>query len=89
MSVKVGDKVYLIAHAYFHFLGEVSEILGVRRVSLLNASRIHSCSRSWELFFRDGCKDDTRSDYVGTVKDVSYITAEEWKHALPEPKKGR
>lgn len=88
MSIKIGDKVYLTAHAYFHYLGEVTEILGVRRVALKNASKIHSCSRSWEDFFRNGCKEDTTSNYVGNVLDVGYIDAIEWLHDLPKPKKG-
>jgi hypothetical protein len=89
MSLKVGDKVYLEAHAYFHYLGEVSEVLGVRRVALKNASKIHNCKRPWEDFFRDGCKDDTKYDYVGNVLDTGYVDAIEWKHDLPKPKKGK
>ncbi len=83
MALKVGDKVYLTAHAYFHYLGEVSEILGTRRVALVKASKIHSCQRNWEAFFRDGVKNDTKSDYVGNVLDVGYIDAIEWNHELP------
>jgi hypothetical protein len=64
----------------------VTEILGTRRLALKDASKIHNCQRSWELFFRDGCKSDTRYDYVGNVLDVGYIDVIEWNHDLPKPK---
>lgn len=86
MAVHVGQKVYVEAHAYFHYLGEVSEILGTRRIALKNASKIHNCQRPWEAFFREGAKRDTRYDYVGNVLDVGYIDVIEWKHELPLPK---
>jgi hypothetical protein len=86
MAIHVGDKVYLRAHAYCHYLGEVSEILGVRRVSLKNASIVYSCARGWEDFFRDGCGNDTKSFYVGNVLDTGYYSCEEWQHPLPKPK---
>ena len=82
MAMKVGDKVYLFVHAYYHILGEVTEILGVRRVALRNASLIWSCRRDWEQFFRDGCKNDTTSHYVGDVTDVGYFMACAWHHEL-------
>jgi hypothetical protein len=87
MAIAIGDKVYLEVHAYHHYLGEVSEILGTRRVALINASKIHNCSRSWEEFFRDGAGTDTTYDYVGDVLDAGYIDAIRWRHELPKPKK--
>ena len=86
MSVKVGDKVYLVAHAYYHVLGEVTEVLGVRRVALKDASYVYSCRRSWEEFFRDGVKTDTVTHYWGELPDVGYILAVKWNHELPRPK---
>lgn len=89
MSIKVGDRVYLIVHAYHHYIGEVVEILGVRRVALGNASKIHSCNRGWEEFFLEGIGDDTRYDYVGGMPDLAYMIAHEWNHDLPGAKKTR
>lgn len=88
--VEVGDTVYLEEHAYFHVIGEVTEILGTRRVSLKNASKIHNCARGWEDFFRDGHGTDTTYDFVGEIMDCTYIDAIRWNHPLPEPhaKKG-
>jgi hypothetical protein len=87
MSVEVGMKVYVEAHAYHHYLGEVSEVLGIRRIALINASKVISCRRGWEDFFAQGCQNDTTTQYVGTVLDCGYIDVIAWNHDLPRPKR--
>ena len=87
--VNVGDTVYLIAHAYFHYVGRVTAILGVRRVALAEAVQVHSCDRSWTAFFKDGFKEDTRYDVVGTMPDVGYAVAIEFRHPVPNVGRSR
>jgi hypothetical protein len=84
MAVKVGERYYFIAHAYFHYLGTVSEVLGVRRVALRDAIQVHSHSGNWTEFFRRGITTGTKYDVIGDIPDVGYIAAIAWKHELPE-----
>ncbi len=85
--LKVGDKVYIISHAYHHYIGEVTEVLGVMRVALKNAIKVHSCPRNIEDFFSSGCKADTNYDYVGVKPDVRYFDSTAWNHKIPGPNK--
>lgn len=88
MALKVGDKVYLIAHAYYHYLGEIAEVLGMRQVALKDASRIvASVPNDIEELHRTGVTAKTTTKYVGNVPSVSFISAEEWRHDLPRAKK--
>lgn len=84
MSIQVGHRYYFIVHAYHHFLGEVVEVTGKKSCSLRLASKIHSCGRGWEEFFRDGCKSDTRHDFIGDVEEIDgWMFVKEWTHKLP------
>lgn len=85
--IKVGDKIYALAHCYYHILGEVSEVLGVRRVALKNAVQVHSCQRNWTLFFADGFRSDTNFDVIGDVPDIGYMYAVAWNHEIPKARK--
>lgn len=82
--VEVGKRYYFIAHAYYHLIGEVTAILGVRRVALKDVIQVHSCPRPWTLFFRDGCKGDTRFDTIGETAEVGYLMAHAWHHEIPK-----
>ncbi len=83
--MKVGQTYYFITHAYYHYLGEVAEILGVRRVACRRVVQIHSDSRTWTEFFRVGCRDGkTKLDVIGEAADMSYIAAFVWHHDIPE-----
>lgn len=84
--IKPGDKLYVIVHAYFHYLCEVVEVLGVRRISARRVVQVHSCERSWTEFFRTGCGKDTKYDIVGEAPDMPYLVAFRWPHAIPEVK---
>jgi hypothetical protein len=86
MAVVVGGTYYFKTHAYYHVIGTVTEILGVRRVALSNVVKVHSCSRNWTEFFRDGFRNDTRYDMESDIADTGYITANIWAHPLPKEK---
>lgn len=90
MSIEVGKRYYFVAHAYFHYVGTVTEVLGIRRVALADVVQVHSCGRSWTDFFKDGFKADTRYDVIGTVPDLTYLWAIAWAHKIPaEPAQRR
>jgi hypothetical protein len=86
MAVEVGGTYYFKEHAYYHYIGTVTEILGVRRVALKDVVQVHSCQRSWTLFFQDGFKKDTRFDVIGAAPDFGYISAFAWPHDVPASK---
>lgn len=89
MAVEKGKTYYFIAHAYWHFIGEVTEILGVRRVACRRVIQVHSCQRDWTRFFREGVKkSDTKFDVIGETPDMGYIVAHAWNHPIPESKNG-
>lgn len=82
--MKIGEKYYLMAHAYHHVCGTVVELHGSRTVVLNNCVIVHSCERSWTEFFRDGFKDDTRYDVIPDGTEVSgQFIACPWPHAIP------
>jgi hypothetical protein len=84
--VKVGDTVYLWSHAYLRVVGEVSEVLGQRRVSLVRASIVQGDSGNYTEFFGRGVSGKTEIQYIGTVGDIAYLAAFEFNHPLPGPK---
>ena len=81
--LKVGERYYFVAHAYFHYVGTVEEILGVRRVALKDAVQVHRCGRNWTDFFKNGFGKDTTYDVIGNIPDVGFISAIEWNHDVP------
>ena len=86
MSIKVGDKVLLVVHAYHVLIGEVSEILpGVRRVALKGTVRPLSDPRNdLSAFLADGFTNQTSYAYLGNVPDTSYLYAVEWTKSIPK-----
>ena len=84
--LEIGGKYYFLVHAYYHYLAEVVAIHGVRRCSVKNLVQVHSCGRGWSAFFKDGCKNDTKLDHIGSSPDFSYQIAFDWPHAIPERK---
>lgn len=87
--IEVGQTYYFIAHAYWHYVGEVTEILGVRRVACKRVVQVHSCGRPWTRFFAEGFATDTKHDFIGEAADLSYIVAFAWPHPIPEKKDDR
>ncbi len=82
--MEVGKRYYFIAHAYHHFIGEVVEILGVKRVVLNNVVRVQSCRRGWTEFFRDGMKEDTTYTVWTDGHELpDWISATPWPHPIP------
>lgn len=79
-----GKKYYIIAHAYYHYVGEVAKVIGPKTVELRNVVQIHSCRRTWTKFFQDGFQDDTSFDKLpdGTTVTaaISYFP---WPHISP------
>ena len=84
---EVGRCYYFVVHAYYHFLGEVEEVLSGRRVRLKNVRQIISCQRRWTAFFAEGCMDDTRYDIWPDGTEIEYaLPFAPWKHKIPEAK---
>jgi hypothetical protein len=84
MSVKVGDTVYLWAHAYLRVIGRVTAVLGTRRVSLDDASVILAEGNGYESLFTSGVTDSTTTQFVGVWKDISYLGAADFPFDLPK-----
>ena len=83
--MRVGEKYYIMAHAYHHVCGEVAELLGPRSVVLKDAVLVHSCGRSWSEFFRDGFKDDTQYDPIPDGAEVTgTFLAVPFAHPVPQ-----
>ncbi len=80
--MKVGGKYYIISHAYFHYLGEVTEILGPKMVALKHVVQIHSSKKSWTKFFTDGLGPDDSFDVMADMPMCSVINAFEWAHPI-------
>lgn len=87
MLIKRGDKFYGIAHAYYHYLVEVEEVLGSRVLYCRRIVRVHSCARGWTEFFANGCQKDTiLSHYTPGILDLR-LGLFEWPHEIPKPEK--
>lgn len=85
--IEVGKKYYFIVHAYFHYLGEVMEVISSRRVKIRNVIQVHSCARNWTQFFADGCKDDTQYDVLPDGVEFDYsLPVTPWPHEIPTTK---
>ena len=81
---QAGDKLYVIVHAYHHFLVEVVEMLGPRRARVTNVVKIHTCQRGWTDFFLDGCMSDTNLMHFPDSDDMSWICEFKWDHEIPK-----
>lgn len=80
--MEVGGRYYVISHAYFHYVGRVTEITGKNRCRMTELTAVHACGRPWTKFFADGFKDDTNYDSLpdGDVNVLNYF---DWKHPIP------
>lgn len=86
--LEVGKKYYIIAHAYYHVVGEVVE-LTPRGVKLKNVAQVHSCRRRWTEFLKKGFADDTDYDIWpdGTIIPIVSLPAIPWDHEIPTKRK--
>lgn len=83
--MEVGKKYYVISHAYYHYVGEVTEV-NPRGVKMRNVVQVHGCDRGWTEFFKDGFKADTRYDVVPDGTGLSVIDYFPWGHDIPTEK---
>jgi hypothetical protein len=86
--IEIGQKYYIVAHVYYHFVGEVIAVTP-RTVTLKNVCQVHACRRDWSAFFAEGFRADTSYDVWpdGTVVPIGLQYAP-WPHAIPrEPKR--
>lgn len=84
--LKIGDKIYYITHAYYHYVGEITEILGVRRCAFKNVVQIHSDSKNWTEFFKNGITSTTKFDVMPDSPDDTFFKCFIWKHKIPKEK---
>lgn len=80
--MEVGKRYYFITHAYFHYLGEIVEIIGRRQVKITNVIAVHRCQRGWSEFFAEGCKKDTTYDVLSDG-EIEVLNCFEWAHPIP------
>lgn len=82
--MEVGKRYYFVEHAYYHYLGEVVEITGPRSAVLRNVVRLHSCSRGFTEFFRDGIMQDTEyTVWPDGHETCDCINITPWNHDIP------
>ena len=87
--MQVGQKYYIIAHAYHHYIGEVVDV-NPRMVTLKNCIKVHSCQRNWTLFFKDGAASDTSYDVMPDGTEQPYdLGSFPWNHAIPKERPRR
>jgi hypothetical protein len=77
---------YIITHAYFHYIGIVDEVVGPKTVWFRNHIAIHSSTRSWTDFFRDGIKKGDRYDIMPDGGMLTAFNAWPWAHDIPTEK---
>lgn len=81
---QVGDKLYIITHAYWHVIGEIEAIITPRMVSLKNVVMIYSSNKSWQEFFAKGISKGDKYWHVPDMPDCSIIDSFKWDHDIPE-----
>ncbi len=86
--MEVGKSYYLIAHAYWHYVGIVDKIVGPGTVILRNVCQVHSCGRNWTKFFADGFGNDTKYDVLPDGVGFKPIIFIAWNHKIPTERRG-
>lgn len=82
--MEIGKSYYIIAHAYWHFVGTVVDMTA-KTVTLDPVVQVHSCGRGWTEFFKDGPKSDTRFDsWPGRTVVALGLPYAPWKHEIPK-----
>lgn len=81
--LEVGKRYYIITHAYYHFIVEISEILGPMRAKFGRRERVHSCRRGWTEFYHDGAKDDTEFSIWPEGGAAVFLDVSPWPHEFP------
>lgn len=85
--LEIGKQYYIIAHAYWHFVGTVREITP-RYAVLDRCVQVHACGRPWTAFFAEGFRKDTRYDWWpdGTIVPIGLPCAP-FPHPIPKEQK--
>lgn len=84
MQLVEGKAYYVVAHAYYHFIGVVVKVMP-RSVVMRSVVQVHSCSRGWSRFFAEGFGEDVRWDSWpdGTELPIGSMPVAPWNHELP------
>lgn len=83
--MKVGQRYYIISHAYYHYVGEVTEV-NPNGVVMRNVCQVHRCQRGWTEFFRTGFGKDTTYDVLPDGGGYNVINYWPWPHEIPRGK---
>lgn len=84
--LEIGKAYYLVAHAYYHFIGIVTEVYGPNRVKLGRCVRVLASTygRDWQKFFEAGChRPETEYSVLPEGKVVIFFDATPWHHEVP------
>ena len=85
--MEVGKKFYIIAHAYWHVIGEVVEVVGPKTVVLRNVVYVYSSRKNWTEFFKKGIGTGDTYDIWPDGTTVTAIIHIPWEHEIPTVKK--
>lgn len=77
-----GKKLYILVHAYHHFIVEVVEMLGPQRARVKNVRRIQSDSRNWTRFFAEGMEKSATVFTVFPDGELSWFACFDWPHKI-------
>ncbi len=82
---KVGEKRFFVAHAYYHYVGEIAEILGRNSFVLNGAVRVHADGRGFPEFFAKGFDKNTQYAVWGDGAEIhGVIASRPWPHKIPK-----
>ncbi len=85
--MKVGKRYYIISHAYYHYIGEVTKVKTDRLVSLTNVVQVISSQRNWTDFFSKGIQNGDNYHIIGDMPNCQVINSYEWPHEIPKERK--
>ncbi len=76
-------RLYVMCHAYHHFIVEVVEMLGPQRAKCRTVRRIQSDPRGWTRFFAEGMdKTQTTFTVFPDAPSLEWFAAFEWPHEI-------
>lgn len=83
--MKAGERYYIVAHPYYHFLVEVAEVTGKKEIVCKRCVRVNRCARDFTEFFKDGCGKDTDFTVWPERTEISgWMFASPWSHEIPK-----
>lgn len=75
-------RLYVLSHAYHHFVIEVVEMLGPQRARARSVRRIQSDPRGWTRFFAEGMDKDQTVFTVFPDGELTWFAAFDWPHEI-------